>query len=155
MDPKFLEFWGNALLGAARGEKQLDDITQWFSQGLKGTEELTRQFASLYGLTPGADEKSSASAADWQQAADSFRQSFRQFLDMLEVVPRSEHQALVEKYEALREKADQQQETIDHLEKLLAEKVMGGEAASGFQELMQQQSRQFQDLMAAFTDKKG
>lgn len=152
MDPKFLEFWGNALLGAARGEKQLDDITQWFSQGFKGTEELTRQFSSLYGLTPGADEKSAS--ADWQQAADSFTQSFRQFLDMLEVVPRSEHQALVEKYEALREKADQQQETIEHLKKLLAEKVMGGEAASGFQELMQQQSRQFQDLMAAFTAKR-
>lgn len=153
MDPKFLKFWGNALLGAARGEKQLDDITRWFSQGFKGTEELTRQFAGLYGLTPGTDEKS-ASSADWQQAADSFRQSFRQFLDMLEVVPRSEHQALVEKFEALQEKADQQQETIGHLEKLLAEKVLGGEAASGFQELMQQQSRQFQDLMAAFTGRR-
>jgi serine phosphatase RsbU (regulator of sigma subunit) len=153
MDPKFLEFWGNALLGAARGEKQLGDVTRWFSQGFKGAEELTRQFAGLYGLTPGSDEKTPDSA-DWRQASDSFRQSFRQFLDMLEVVPRSEHQELVEKYEALREKSERQEQAIDRLEKLLAEKVTGSEAVNGFQELMQEQSKQFQDLMAAFTGKK-
>ncbi len=153
MDPKFLEFWGNALLGAARGEKQLSDVTQWLSQGLKGTEEFTRQFARLYGLAPGGDQKTPDSH-DWRQAADSFTRSFRQFLDMLDVVPRSEHQELVEKYEALQEKYEQQQKVVDRLEKLLAEKVTGSEAASGFQKLMQEQSKQFQDLMDAFTGRK-
>ncbi len=154
MDPKFLEFWGKALLAAAQGEKQLSDITQWFSQGFKGTEELTRQFARLYGLTPGP-QGASPFSPDWQQASESFKQSFRQFLDLLEVVPRSDHEALKEKYESLQEKCRQQQKVIDRLEKLLAEKVTGGEAASGFQKLMQEQSRQFQDLMEALTGRKG
>ena len=153
MDPKFLEFWGKALLAAAQGEKQVGDITKWFSQGLKGTEELTRRFARLYGLTP-ADDDAAASSPDWQQAAESFTQSFRQFLDLLEVVPRSEHQELLEKYEMLQKKSEQQQQTIERLEQLLAEKMAGGEAVSSFQKLMQEQSKQFQDLMAAFTDKK-
>lgn len=153
MDPKFLEFWGNALLGAARGEKQLDDVARWFSQGFQGAEELTHQFARLYGLTPGSDEKTPGSA-DWQQASDRFTQSFRQFLDMLEVVPRSEHQELAEKYEALREKSERQEQAIGRLEKLLAEKMAGSEAVTGFQELVQEQSKQFQDLMAVFTGKK-
>ncbi len=154
MDPKFLEFWGKALLAAAQGEKQLSDITQWCSQGFKGTEELTRQFARLYGLTPGPQE-ASPSSPDWQQASESFRQSFRQFLDLLEVVPRSDHEALKEKYESLQEKCRQQQKVIDRLEKLLAGKVTGGETASGFQKLLQEQSRQFQDLMDALTGRKG
>ena len=155
MDPKFLEFWGNALLAAAHGEKQLSDVTQWFSQGFKGTEDLSRQFARLYGLTPAAGETAAASSPDWQQAADSFMRSFRQFLDMLDVVPRAEHQELVEKYESLQKKSAQQQQVIERLEKLLAEKVIGGEAASGFQKLLQEQSKQFQDLMEAFTGRKG
>lgn len=153
MDPKFLEFWGNALLGAARGEKQINDVMQWLSQGFKGTEELTRQFARLYGVKPGADEKTQSSV-DWQQAADSFRQSFRQFLEMMDVVPQSEHQVLIEKYQLLKDKTAQQQETIDHLEKLLAEKVLGGEAVGGFQKLMRQQSEQFQELMASLMGNK-
>ncbi len=154
MDPKFLEFWGQAMLAAAQGEKQLGDVAQWFSQGFKGTEEFNRQFARLYGLTPGDDEKSTASSPEWQQASESFMQSFRQFLDLLDVVPRSDHEALKDKYASLQEKCREQQEIIDRLEKLLAEKVTGGEAASGFQKLMQEQSRQFQDLMDAFTGRK-
>ncbi len=155
MDPKFLEFWGKAMLAAAQGEKQLGEIAQWFSQGIKGTQDISRRVARLYGLTPGSDEKAAASSPQWQQAAESFMQSFRQFLDLLEVVPRSDHEALKEKYESLQEKCREQQKVIDRLEKLLAEKVTGGEAASGFQKLMQEQSRQFQDLMDALTGRKG
>ncbi len=154
MVPKFLEFWGKAMLAAARGENQLGETAQCFSQGIKGAQDISRRVARLYGLAPDSDEKAAASSPEWRQTSESFMQSFRQFLDLLEVVPRSDHEELEKKYASLQEKYEQQQENIDRLEKLLAEKVTGGEAASGFQKLMQAQSRQFQDLMDALTGRK-
>jgi hypothetical protein len=41
MDSQFLEFWGNYLLAAAKGQKQLEDLNQWIRQGFSGFEELT------------------------------------------------------------------------------------------------------------------
>ena len=39
MDKKFLEFWGTFLLNAAKGQEQLEDMTQWFSEGFKSVEQ--------------------------------------------------------------------------------------------------------------------
>ena len=50
MDRQFLEFWGNYLLAAAKGQKQLEDMNQWLNQGFSGYEELTAMFKKFYGL---------------------------------------------------------------------------------------------------------
>ena len=50
MDSQFLEFWGNYLLAAASGQKQLEDLNRWISQGFSGCDELTAMFNKFYGL---------------------------------------------------------------------------------------------------------
>jgi dTDP-4-amino-4,6-dideoxygalactose transaminase len=68
MDRQFLEFWGNYLLAAAKGQKQLEDLNRWIRRGCSGFEELTAMFKKYYGLQ---DPRRKDSAADqaWQNAA--------------------------------------------------------------------------------------
>jgi hypothetical protein len=37
MDRHFLEFWGNFLINAAKGQKQMEDMSKWMQQGFEGS----------------------------------------------------------------------------------------------------------------------
>jgi hypothetical protein len=151
MDKNFLEFWGNLLLNAARGQKQLEDLGEWMHQGLKGFEDITALFRKIYGL-----EKSGELRPDylelWNRAGEDFNKSYKDYLNLLGVVPREEYLALVKKYEELKEKAASQEETIQHLRMLLSDvKGAGYEKVTGqFDDLLKNQSEQFQKLMNNF-----
>ncbi len=147
MDRHFLEFWGNFLINAARGQKQLEDMAKWMTQGLKGFEDLTTMFRKFYGLdrvSEGAvdDEKT------WEKAAKDFQRSFKEYLKLFGVVPMQEHLELVKKYEALKEKLTAQEETINHLRMLLDQKAGNvGNVVRDYQDLIKKQADQFQKLM--------
>ena len=147
MDREFLEFWGNYLLAAARGQKQLEDLNQWIQQGFSGFEELTAMFKKFYGLESPSGEDADSSKK-WQNAAADFRNSFNAYLDLLGMVPKSEYQALEQKFDALQKKVAEQENTIQVLRKLLAEKgTYQGETTRVFQELVNKQAEAFETLM--------
>jgi hypothetical protein len=85
MDRQFLEFWGNYLLAAARGQKQLEDLNQWIRQGFSGFEELTAMFKKFYGLENPRMQDSDSTRA-WQNAAADFRNSFNAYLNLMGLV---------------------------------------------------------------------
>ena len=147
MDSKFLEFWGNYLLAAAKGQQQLEDLNQWIHQGFKGFEELTTLFTKFYGLEHPRKENT-GSALDWQKAADGFRDSFNAYLDLMGAVPRDKYQALEQKHDALIKKVADQEETIKILRGLLAEEgTYQGETAKVFQDLANKQVDAFEAFM--------
>lgn len=47
-DRQLLEFWGNMLIQTAQGQKQLEELSQWFNQGLKGLND----YMALFGFIP-------------------------------------------------------------------------------------------------------
>lgn len=150
MDRHFLELWGNFLINAAKGQKQIEDLTQWIKQGFGGFEELNAIFRKSYGLSSVNEESPDATKA-WKKATDDFQESLKDFLDLMGVVSKDEHLKLVGKYEDLKKKAADQEETIKHLRMLLDEKgVARGEVPKGFQDLIKKQTDQFQDLMKGF-----
>jgi len=146
MDKNFLEFWGNFLLSAARGKKQVEDMNEWIGQGLKGSEGLSNMFQKSYGLDK-AKKDDPDYMETWNRASENFLNSFRDYLNLLGVVPGEEHLSLVEKYEKLKEKVVSQEETIKHLKKLLNTKsVDEGGMLDGYQSLMEKQTAEFQEL---------
>jgi hypothetical protein len=151
MDKNFLEFWGNFFLNASKGQKQLEDLGEWMHQGLKGFEDITALFRKTYGL-----EKSKESGPDylesWKKAGEDFNKSFKDYLNLLGVVPREDYLSLVKKYEELKEKAASQEETIKHLRMLLSDvKGVDYEKVTGrFDDLLKRQGEQFQKLMDNF-----
>ena len=151
MDTHFLEFWGNFLINAAKGQKQLEDMSKWMQQGFKGFDELTAMFTKFYGLEH-MGKDSPDYMATWKKASEDFIKSFKEYLSLMGVVPKEEHLALVKKYEELKEKVASQEETIKHLRMLLGEKMAGaqGDVVKGFQEIIEKQSKEFQETMETF-----
>ena len=151
MDTHFLEFWGNFLINAAKGQKQLEDMSKWMQQGFEGFDELTAMFTKFYGLEH-MGKDSPDYMATWKKASEDFIKSFKEYLSLMGVVPKEEHLALVKKYEELKEKVASQEETIKHLRMLLGEKMAGtqGDVVKGFQEIIEKQSKEFQETMETF-----
>jgi hypothetical protein len=147
MDKNFLEFWGNLLINAAKGQRQLEDVTKWVAQGLKGLENFSDLFRKSYGLD-GMKEDSPQYLKQWQHAAGEFQKSFKDYLGLMGVVPREEHLDLVQKHEELKKRIADQEETIKHLRTLLGQRDSSQETVTQtFQDLMNKQAVQFQELM--------
>lgn len=147
MDSQFLEFWGNYLLAAARGQKQLEDLNQWISQGLRGFEELTAMFQKYYGLEPSPNEDADSTEA-WHSAAADFHNSLNAYLELMGVIPLDKYKKLEQKYAALQKKVSEQEDTIKLLRELLDEKgTYQGETAKVFQDLVDKQADAFEKLL--------
>jgi hypothetical protein len=151
MDSQFLEFWGRYLLAAAKGQKQLEDLNRWISQGFGGFEELTAMFKKIYGLER-SPKQNPDSAKAWENAAAGFRNSFDAYLDLMGVVARDKYQTLEQKCGVLQKKVDDQEETIKILRSLLTEEGnYQGETVKVFQDLVNKQSEAFETLMRKLT----
>ena len=151
MDRNFMEFWGNLLINAAKQQKQLEDLAKWMQQGFKGFDEWTAMFNKFYGLEQ-LKKDTPAYSKTWEAASEKFLNSFKDYLYLMGMVPKNEHLALVKKYEELKLKVADQEETINHLRMLLEEKKAESqeELVQGFQDLIDKQSKKFQETMETF-----
>ena len=147
IDPNFLEFWGNYLIAVARGQKQLEDMTRWMSQGFQGLEDLTVTFKKCYGLEQ-LQPNSPAFTEAWKRATADFRKSFRKTFGLLGWVPQEEHQKLAEENQRLQQKVEQQENAIRRMRMLLDEKGLDQtRTLEAFQDLIKKQSSEFEKLM--------
>ena len=147
MDRQFLELMGKLFIETAKGQKQFEDMARWMGGGFSGFEEYTkifRKFYGLNGLTPSSPDPNGA----WDKAWEQFRKSFQEWLDLMNMVPRSELENLENKCVSLEEKIQSQQGTIQRLQGLLSEKgIPHDRAVQRFIDSMEQQGHQFQALM--------
>ena len=151
MDKHFLEFWGNVLINAAKEQKRLEDLSKWMQQGFNGFDDLTEMFRKFYGLDH-MEKDTPAYLETMKKASENFLESFKDYLDLMGMVPKDKHLALVQKYEALKEKVADQEATIKNLQLLLEEKraESQGELVLGFQDLIEKQTKQFQETIETF-----
>ena len=142
-----MEFWGTFLINAAKGQKQLEDMTRWMSRGFNGFDELTDMFRKFYGLEQ-LPHNSPDYAKAWEKASENYKTSLNEWLEFMSVVPKKKYLALEKKYDTLRKKVASQDETIRRLQNLLSEKgVSHMDAVQSFTEMVEKQAQQFQDLM--------
>ncbi len=129
----------------------MNDLAKWMQQGFKGFDELTTMFNKYYGLEH-LEKDTPAYMETWRKASENFLKSFKDYLNMMGMVQKDEHLALIKRYEELKEKIAAQEETINHLRLLLEEKKTESqeELVQGFQDLIEKQSRQFQKTMETF-----
>lgn len=159
MDEKFLEFWGNFLISAAREKKRADDIAGIMQKSINGFSEMFTaglsemgpMFRKFYGIDK-LSEKSDDYSALTKKAVDDFQKSFRDYLSMMGVFPREDYLELVEKYEKLKEKCADQEETIRHLRMLLNAKTgEQNEAVRSLQDIAKDQSDLFHKMLKDFS----
>jgi len=126
MDKKFLEFWGNSMLSAAKSQEQFEKMAAWAQQGFKGLEEMTNFFLKAYGLD-GCAEGSPDYVTGWKKAEEEFKRSINDYMNLCGFVPKSDYLELVKKYEEIKEKLSSQEETVKHLRMLASESKMAGQ----------------------------
>lgn len=148
MDAKFMEFWGNLLLSAAKSQKRIEEMTEWIRRGFTGAEEYATLFWKIYGVDK-TEQGGSDFTKAWEAARENFSKSFKDYLALLGVVPREDYLALLRKYEGLKEKVQAQEETIQNLRTLLS--ATGREEFQGLtgqlEGLVRKQTEQFQKLL--------
>jgi hypothetical protein len=147
MNRHFLEFWGKALLQAAKSQKQLEDLAKWLPRGFLGFQDFTQLFKTSYGLNEVAEDTPDYLAL-WKKAEADFRESFKDYLNLLGGVPREEYIALARENEKLQVQVAEQAELIENLRTLADEKGLGLEATTmEFQTLIKKQGEQFQQFL--------
>ena len=162
MDDKFLEFWGNFLLSAARGKKHTDRMFRWMQTGFPKPDEssseynspdfqeFSRMFRKFYGLDS-LSQYSDQYKKTSETAMYDFQKSFKEYVALMGIVSQEEHLALVEKYEKLKTKCEQQEETIKHLKMLLnAKGTSHAEMSSNFENMVKTQGELFRKMMTDF-----
>ena len=151
VDRHVLELWGNLFLNAAKSQKQFEDLARWMGGDFSGIEELSDLLGRLYG----ADmiEKNTAEYLEiWKKATQDLTTSFREFLSLMDLVPRQDYESVLRENEELKAKLAEQEAAIEKLrgvfDSRLAKQAGGLE---GFESLIQDQTRQFNELMSSFT----
>jgi hypothetical protein len=157
MDKQILEFWGNMMLSAAKGQQQLEEIMKWFSGNAKDFKDVSGMFCRMYGMDPGSDQAPDYLSL-WQKALGEFRDSYGEIIAMMDLVPRKDYVAMTRENQELRRRVSELEDVVRHLRALLDDKAAvpaGG--IRDFQKLIDEQARQYQDFMkgvtAAFEDR--
>jgi oligoendopeptidase F len=155
MDLQFLKFWGEALRQSTTMQTMGDEISRWMKGDIKETDELYAFFRKQYGLEQGTD-----AFQDYEnQLKDlvgNFQKSFKELLPMFGMVPKSEYDQLLQKYEDLKKKVSGLEEALKELAKKLSGNRSGQLNAAGMlDEMVKVQTDQFQKIMNTFADISG
>lgn len=147
MNRDFLEFWGNFLLQAARGQRQLEELAKWTRVGFEAIEEQKAFWSALLYAQKESGEEPKA-VETWEQSMDEFRESYREFMKIFGLVSMDEYQELIKKNEALEKKLAEQRKALPKgqpsVKKILD---VQREMEEGLQGLVEKQSEQFKELM--------
>lgn len=151
MDRQFLELWGSIFLNAAKGQKQLEDFVKWMSGDFSGLDEFSDMFSKFYGMD--VLTKNSPEYFDvWRNATQDFYKSFKEFLSLMDLVPRKDYLDLVKENEDLRMQLEEQEEALNQLRGVLGTRIDQQDKGLGvFEDLIKNQSTQFQELVSSFT----
>lgn len=150
MDRKFLEFWGNFLLDAARGQEQVENLSLMVREGFKAFEQQLSLFEKFYGLEKKPDPAASYPEM-WAKATTDFMKSYQEFMGLMGAVSREDYEALSAEHEALKKKFANLEKTLHRKKSRTRGKELDPSVIiKGFDGLMKKQAEQFQTLMASY-----
>jgi hypothetical protein len=149
MDKNLLEFWGNVFLTAAKGQKQLEEISKMTKNGLWGLPDMS----DMMGLFQGMDVFTKASneyLKIFTKTNEELQKSIKEMLALMDLVPRKDYLDLQEEYDAYKKSVEEKSK--NNMGKMLGEEMsLQTQGLRSFEELMRNQTKQFQDLMSNFT----
>ena|GEM_PF-2026748 len=150
MDEKMFRFWSDFFRQAAEGQARVDEIRHWMESGMRATGEIREWFQKWIEQTgfPG-----DAAVKPMEEFMAEFNRAIQPFIINFGMVPKTVYLELEEKYNALKQRAAEQEETIRRLRRMVADKEIGGGAEEGdrFAELLAAQQQQFRQWMEMFT----
>lgn len=149
MDSPFLKFWGEFMLQAAEGQRQLEDLAKWMRSGYSPSVDLATLFGKCYGLTPGSG---SVDVDRWQKATADFSETLKTYAPLWGWVPLERYDELKEENKRLQAELEKQEKLIKRLDGLLADEGLEHMGMlARFQDLITDQNQAFEKLMQALS----
>jgi len=169
MDKQFLEFWGHTFLAAAKNQKIFEDVMscfapggqlekqpgldmeQWLKAWKNGYQAWQSFLSTMYGVDPYAREDKTSDESGVQELTSLVTQNWKEMISMMGAVPRQDYDALRQENDELKKRLELQEERIQQLQDVLQHKGLFDfeQMTESFQEVLKNQSDQFQDLMQA------
>jgi hypothetical protein len=145
----FIEFWSEFFRQAAAGQQPLTAMRDWIKCGCPPKDALADLFRRCYGLPAGK-----ALGEDlWKHSTAEFMSAMNAYAPLWGWVPLTRYDRLKRKNERLERKVSELERTVKQLDALLAEKGLGHAALmTRFQELINDQTEAFDQLMKTFTE---
>ncbi len=150
MDKKFLEFWGNLLISAAKKQEQIENLQRLATEGFKACEFQMNLFRDFYDLkpmtaTPASDDQI------WEKAFSDFMKSYQEFIGFLGLVPRKTYDELAQENDHLKKKiSDLEKSLRSRRKKTGRQETDPALVVKGLEGLMKKQADQFQTLMTSY-----
>jgi len=149
MDNNLMELWGNFFLTAAKGQKQAGELSKMAGGGPWGMPDPS----AVMGGFPGTDAFEKAAGeylALFARVNEEIQKTITDYLALTDLVPRKDYLALREEFEAYRKSVEEK--GTGSMGSLLGEEMsLQKQGLRNFEKLVKDQARQFQDLMANFT----
>lgn len=139
--------WGRWLNATIQGQRQMNSMSQWWERGLEAFGQMNSFYAQIWGL-PAAQQSTTSLFSGWQQAWMPLFELQQRSLQWMGMVPPHVFQELSKKVSALEEQVRSQAYFIERLQGQLNQREQPGvnEMSNQFKTLIDQQSRQFQQL---------
>ena len=163
MDKNFLELFGNILIGASKGKKQVDETLRWVQKSVSASatsvSELPAMFKKFYGLDQ-LSERSTEYKMMAEKAVQDFQNSLKEYVTLLGMLPneqtvsRDEYLNLIRKYEKLKIRCADQEETIKHLRMIVEmdkEENDAPDLITGIHDIVKGRTDLFQKVVKNFT----
>jgi chromosome segregation ATPase len=100
-------------MDAVEGKKQLENTVNWIDFGIGGFEDLTATFRKFCWLDWMPVVKYMPDYLDtWKMALDDYTKSYHDYLDLIGLVSKDEHLALIGKYKELKQMFKSQEKEI-------------------------------------------
>ena len=153
MDKQFLEFWGNYLLSVARGQQQVEDLKRWMEQGFAGVQKLNDMFKAAYKLPAEGSKPAPEDPEIWEKTAAAFNASLKEYMNQMGWVPRQDYDNLVKENQALTQKLNLLEKSLQRLEDLIDEKHPGqARTVRALEDLVEKQTTDFNRLMQSLAE---
>jgi hypothetical protein len=149
MDNNFLETWGNMFMTAAKGQKQIDDFSKMMKEGIDAFQGKNALLCALPGLDA-LSQITSEYLKIFTEFSGEIQNSLKDYLALLDLVPKKEYQELLKENEALKKSIEEKKRS--KVGKMLDEELsLQTEGLKSFEKLIKNQTEQFADLMTGFT----
>lgn len=148
MDKNILEFWGQIFLNAARSQQQMENMSKYFEQDGGADNPFMDSFLKMFDWHKPEEIVYEEIIKLTKKSADSYKDFFKAYLTIFDVVSKEEYINLVKENEELKEKITRQEKTIDIYKKLAGKDIIDQEqVVDNLSQIMKNQTQQFQILM--------
>jgi hypothetical protein len=148
MDKNMLEFWGRALLNAARSQQQLEDMNKIIGQDIGADNPFMKSFFKVFGCQNQEKIDGEDIIELTKKSSDAYKEFFKAFLTIFDIVSKDEHIILVKENEDLKAKIAELEKIIISYKNLSGKDNFDQEQIVGnLAKIMKNQTQQFQDLM--------